>query len=242
MIVYGTLYLIPSLIGESPIEKVIPPFNMKVIGNLKFFIVEEIKTARRFLKHVWPETNFETIHFFINNEHSTIHDQSSCIDPLLNGSDMGLLSEAGVPCVADPGAEIVNLAHDHNIKVIPLIGASSLLLSLMASGFNGQNFVFHGYLPIDKNSRIKKIREIEKSVYANNQTQIFIEAPYRNFQLFQSITEVCSDITRLCIATDLTMESEIIMVRSIRNWKGNTRTFIKSQRCFCCISSYKVTK
>jgi 16S rRNA (cytidine1402-2'-O)-methyltransferase len=220
MIVRGTLYLIPSTIGETPVEKVIPGYNMTVIGSLKYFIVEEIRTARRFLKQVSPGIDLNTVVFFINNEHSKENDLSSCIEPLFNGSDMGLLSEAGMPCVADPGAEIVKLAHDHNIRVIPLIGASSLLLSLMASGFNGQNFVFHGYLPIDKINRIKKIREIEKSIFTNNQTQIFIEAPYRNIQLFEAITEACSDNTRLCIATDLTMESEVIKVQTIRNWKG----------------------
>jgi 16S rRNA (cytidine1402-2'-O)-methyltransferase len=194
--------------------------------------VEEIKTARRFLRQISPGIDLDKIVFFVNNEHSKENDLSSCIDPLLNGSDMGLLSEAGVPCVADPGSEIVKLAHDHNIKVIPLIGASSLLLSLMASGFNGQNFVFHGYLPIDKISRTKKIKEIEKSVYSNNQTQIFIEAPYRNIQLFQAMTDVCSDNTRLCIATDLTMESEVIKVQSIRNWKGKRPDIHKKPTVF----------
>ena len=216
----GILYLIPSMIGESPVAKVVPVYNIKVIEDLRFFIVEEIKTARRFLKQVSPGIDLEKVQFLVNNEHSKVHDHSSCIEPLLNGSDMGLLSEAGIPGVADPGAEIVKLAHLHNIKVVPLIGASSLLLSLMASGFNGQNFVFHGYLPIDKSFRIKKIKEIERSVYMNNQTQIFIEAPYRNFQLFQAITEVCSDKTWLCLATDLTMESEFIKVDTVRNWKG----------------------
>jgi 16S rRNA (cytidine1402-2'-O)-methyltransferase len=232
MIIHGILYLIPSMIGESPVTKVIPGFNIKVIEDLRFFIVEEIKTARRFLRQVSPGIDFDTIQFFINNEHSKDHDQSSCIEPLLNGSDMGLLSEAGIPCVADPGAEIVKLAHQHNIKVVPLIGASSLLLSLMASGFNGQNFVFHGYLPIDKISRIKKIKDIERSIYLNNQTQIFIEAPYRNIQLFEAITEVCSDTTQLCIATDLTMESETIKVQSIRNWKGKKPDFHKKPTVF----------
>ena len=232
MRVQGTLYLVPSMIGESPVAKVIPGFNQIVIRDLRYFIVEEIKTARRFLKHVCPDIDLQKIHFLVNNEHTQIQDLSSVIEPLLNGSDMGLLSEAGMPCVADPGAEIVKLAHHHNIKVIPLIGASSLLLSLMASGFNGQNFVFHGYLPIDRISRVKKIREIEKSVYSHNQTQIFIEAPYRNFQLFQSITEACSDNTRLCLATDLTMETEIIKVQSIRNWKGKKPDIHKKPTVF----------
>jgi 16S rRNA (cytidine1402-2'-O)-methyltransferase len=232
MMVHGTLYLIPSMIGESPITKIIPAYNLKVIKDLKYFIVEEIKTARRFLKQVSPDVDLQTILFLVNNEHTQVQDLSSIIEPLLNGSDMGLLSEAGMPCVADPGAEIVKLAHHHNIKVIPLIGASSLLLSLMASGFNGQNFVFHGYLPIDKSNRIKKIREIEKSVFNNNQTQIFIEAPYRNLQLFQSITEVCSDNTRLCLATNLTMESEVIKVQSIRSWKGRQPDIHKKPTVF----------
>ena len=145
---------------------------------------------------------------------------------------MGLLSEAGTPCIADPGAEIVRLAHQNNITVIPLTGPSSLLLSLMASGFNGQNFVFHGYLPIEKNSRVKKIREIEKSVYTNDQTQVFIEAPYRNLQLFKAITEVCADNTMLCIATDLTMESEAITVKSVRFWKDKNPDIHKKPTIF----------
>jgi 16S rRNA (cytidine1402-2'-O)-methyltransferase len=217
---HGKLYLIPSLIGDSLITKVIPDFNMNLIVRLKYFIVEEIKTARRFLKKISPGIDLDEIQFFVNNEHSKFEEQLLSINPLLNGTDTGLLSEAGMPCIADPGAVIVKLAHQNYIKVVPLIGASSLLLSLMASGFNGQNFVFHGYLPIDKISRIKKIREIEKSVYTHNQTQIFIEAPYRNIQLFHSITETCSDDTLLCVASDLTMESEKIDVRPIRNWRG----------------------
>jgi 16S rRNA (cytidine1402-2'-O)-methyltransferase len=228
----GSLYLIPSMLGESPIIRIIPPFNTQVISRLKYFIVEEIKTARRFLKKVYPEIDFETISFLVNNEHSSGKNLSSLIDPLLNGEDMGLLSEAGMPCIADPGAEIVSLAHQHHVKIIPLTGPSSLLLSLMASGFNGQNFAFHGYLPIDKSERIKKIRELEKSVYSNDQTQIFIEAPYRNSQLFQSITEVCSDNTLLCIATDLTMESETIKVQTIRNWKGKNPGIHKKPTIF----------
>ena len=232
MIKRGTLYLIPSLLGESPSAKVIPAFNMNIIRTLRYFIVEEIRTARRFLKQLDPDFDINARQFLINNEHSTSHDHSLCLEPLLSGSDTGLLSEAGMPCVADPGAEIVKLAHDHNIKVVPLIGASSLLLSLMASGFNGQNFVFHGYLPIDKISRLKKIMEIEKSVYMNNQTQIFIEAPYRNLQLFEALTAVCTDNTLLCTATDLTTESEVIKVHTIKNWKGKHPDFHKKPTVF----------
>ena len=228
----GSLYLIPSMLGESPNSRIIPPFNTQVISRLKYFIVEEIKTARRFLKKVYPEIDFGTISFLVNNEHSSGEEISFFIEPLLNGEDVGLISEAGTPCVADPGAEIVSLAHQHHVKIIPLTGPSSLLLSLMASGFNGQNFAFNGYLPIDKSDRIKKIRELEKSVYSNDQTQIFIEAPYRNSQLFQSITEVCSDNTLLCIATDLTMESETIRVQTVRNWKGKNPGIHKKPTTF----------
>ena len=228
----GKLYLIPSLLGESPVSRALPAFNIQIIAKLKYFIVEEIRTARRFLKKVNPESDFETLSFFINNEHSSEQELISFIEPLLNGEDMGLLSEAGTPCLADPGAGIVSLASQHDIRVIPLVGPSSILLSLIASGFNGQNFAFHGYLPIDNTGRRKKIRELEKSVYSDDQTQIFIETPYRNTQLFHSITETCSDHTLLCLATNLTMESESIVVKSVRNWKGNKPDIHKKPTVF----------
>jgi 16S rRNA (cytidine1402-2'-O)-methyltransferase len=216
----GTLYLIPSLLGDCPVERAVPAYNIEIIRSLKYFIVEEIRTARRFIRKACPDSNIDLMQFLVFNEHTGVDDLSTFIKPLLDGNNTGLLSEAGTPCVADPGSELVWLAREHEIRVVPLIGPSSLLLSLMASGFNGQNFAFHGYLPIEKSLRIKKIRELEKSIQVNDQTQIFIETPYRNLQLFQAILEICNDNTRLCIACDLTTESEQIMVKSVRDWKG----------------------
>ena len=216
----GRLYLIPSTLGESPVNNSFPAFNLDVIRSVHCFIVEEVRTARRFIKKVCHDVNIETVHFLVFNEHSQTIDLSSYMTPLMNGEDVGLLSEAGMPCIADPGSSVVALAHSLGIAVIPLTGPSSIFLSLMASGFNGQNFIFHGYLPIEKPLRVKKIREIEKSIYSFNQTQIFIETPYRNLQLFQSIIETCGDSTQLCIACDLTSESEFIKVMPIKIWRG----------------------
>ena len=215
----GTLYLIPSILGESPADHSIPALNGRVITSIKFFIVEEIRTARRFIKKVCPDLDLGPLTFLVFNEHNDKADINSYVAPLMDGNDVGLLSEAGTPCVADPGAEIVALAQEKDIRVVPLTGPSSLILSLMASGFNGQNFNFHGYLPIEKSQRIKKIKEIEKQVYSHNQTQIFIETPYRNQQMFQALTETCNEKTLLCLACDLTTESEFIKVMTIREWK-----------------------
>jgi 16S rRNA (cytidine1402-2'-O)-methyltransferase len=216
----GTLYLLPSLLGETKPETVIPVQNLDIIRSTKYYIVEEIRTARRFLKKACPEINIDGLTFLVNNEHSSSIDLDMCIEPLLKGLDTGLLSEAGTPCVADPGAAIVRLAHHHQIRVVPLTGPSSLLLALMASGFNGQNFVFHGYLPIDKNQRQKKLKEIERSIYTFDQTQIFIETPYRNIQMFETILGVCSGSTLLCLAADLTTNIEKIVVLPVKDWKG----------------------
>ena len=229
---YGTLYLLPSALGESPVNKVIPAYNIEIMRHLNYFIVEEIRTARRFLKKACPDIDISSITFIMHNEHSKPEELSSCIEPLLNRADTGLLSEAGIPCVADPGSEIVRLARHHNIKVVPLVGPSSLLLALMASGFNGQNFVFYGYLPIDKHDRQKKLREIEKAAYNHDQTQIFIEAPYRNLQLFDSIIENCSENMHLCIATDVTTDSEKIEVHSVKDWKGKRPEIYKKPTVF----------
>ena len=218
----GTLYLLPSPLGETGIHKAIPAYNIEVISRLKCFIVEEIRTARRFLKKACPQINIDELTFIVNNEHSKEADHQLCIEPLLNDQDTGLLSEAGIPCVADPGAGVVKVARENGIRVIPLAGASSILLALMASGFNGQNFAFHGYLPVDRKERIRKIKEIERAAYSSDQTQIFIETPYRNIQLLDALKMTCLDQTLLCIATDLTLETEQIDVRPVGRWKkGN---------------------
>jgi 16S rRNA (cytidine1402-2'-O)-methyltransferase len=228
----GTLYLIPSFLGESAANNVFPLANGDIIIGIKDFIVEEIRTTRRFLKKICPEINIDDLTFTLYNEHSNSTDAATILEPLLNGRNAGIISEAGTPCVADPGSLVVRLAHESGIRVVPLIGPSSILLALMASGFNGQEFAFHGYLPIDKPARLKRIREIEQDIYKKNQTQIFIETPYRNLQLFQAITETCQGSTFLCLATLLTTLEESIITLSIKEWKKIKPDFNKKPTVF----------
>jgi 16S rRNA (cytidine1402-2'-O)-methyltransferase len=228
----GKLYLIPSMLGESPAENVFPPFNAWIINGIRHFIVEELRTARRFLKKACPEIDIDQLTFYIYNEHSSTADLHTFIEPLLNGHDTGIISEAGTPCVADPGSAIVSMAHASGIRVVPLVGPSSILLALMASGFNGQQFTFHGYLPIDKRDRAKRIREIEQVMRLNHQTQIFIETPYRNLQLLQAILESCHDSTLLCLAVSLTEPGESIVTRSVKEWKKITPEINKKPAVF----------
>ena len=203
----GKLYLIPSTIGESPIDNVIPAYNKYVINEIDIYIVEEIRTARRFLKKAGLVKPIDDLTFFVLNEHSKPEEIDNYLDAIQKGENIGLLSEAGVPCIADPGADIVRIAQQKNIEVVPLVGPSSILLALMASGFNGQQFAFLGYLPVDKNLRINKIKEIERNVFQKNETQIFIETPYRNNQLIESLLQTCRNETLLCIATDITLRN-----------------------------------
>ena len=187
----GKLYLVPSTLGEESPLNVLPPVIAQTIEKLKYFIVEDIKTARRFLKKVNLEIVIDDLSFQVLNEHTPEQEIPSLLAPLVQGNDAGLLSEAGLPCVADPGAMLVSFAHEKGIRVIPLPGPSSVFLALMASGFNGQNFAFHGYLPINKPERIQKIKELETAVYLKDQTQIFIETPYRNNQMLEALGSVC---------------------------------------------------
>ncbi|MFZ4398952.1 MAG: SAM-dependent methyltransferase [Bacteroidales bacterium] len=228
----GKLYLIPSTIGESPIDNVIPGYNKDVINEIDIYIVEEIRTARRFLKKAGLLKPIDDLVFFVLNEHSKPEEIDHYLDAIQNGENIGLLSEAGVPCIADPGADIVRIAQQKNIEVVPLVGPSSILLALMASGFNGQQFAFLGYLPVDKNLRINRIKEIEKNVYQKNETQIFIETPYRNNQLIESILQSCRSETLLCIATDITLPTAFIKTKSISAWKKSVPDFHKKTTVF----------
>ncbi len=215
----GTLYLIPSTLGEDSPVNVLPGIVPETISRLRHFIVEDVRTARRFLKKILPDIVIDDLSFEILNEHTVADEIPALLAPLMEGEDLGLLSEAGLPCVADPGSLLVGYAHENGIKTVPLPGPSSIFLALMASGFNGQNFAFHGYLPIDKRERLQKIRELETAVYQKDQTQIFIETPYRNQQMLQAITGACRPQTRICIAIDLTLPGETIisgMVSQIR--------------------------
>ncbi len=214
----GTLYLIPSVLGDTAPVSSLPPDIPARVEKLHRFIVEDVRTARRFLKKIQPGINIDSLTFQVLDEHTRPEEISSLLSPLLEGQDMGLLSEAGLPCVADPGALLVSFAHENGVKVVPLTGPSSIFLALMASGFNGQKFAFSGYLPIDKKERALKIKELESAVYQNDQTQIFIETPYRNHQMMEALTSTCHPQTRICIAFDLTLPGETILNHTAKQW------------------------
>ena len=215
----GKLYLIPSDLGDSNLDHIQPANHAVIIKTLREFIVEDIRTARRFLKKVDRNTDIDSINFQLLNEHTAEADIPQLLGPVKAGSDTGLLSEAGLPCVADPGSALVLAAHNENIRVVPLTGPSSIFLALMASGFNGQNFCFHGYLPIDKRERKAKLAALERKAGTGRETQIFIETPYRNKAMMESILDICKDHTQLCIAAGLTTAQEFISTKTIREWK-----------------------
>ena len=216
----GHLFLIPSFLGEheNPKDYIIP-FLTQSINNLDYFIVENVREARRFLRKAGYTKNFEQVQFEEINEHSNKSNLSPYIKPLLNGKNTGLISDAGCPGIADPGAEIIALAHKEGIRVIPLAGASSILMAMMASGMNGQNFAFNGYLPVKPHERSSKIKQLESMSKHQNQSQIFIETPYRNNQLLEDMLKQCNENTLLCIACDIMLPSEFIKTQTIKNWK-----------------------
>lgn len=226
------LYLIPVLLGETSIDQVIPSYNKSIVSELKYYIVENIRTARRFLKKCDPDINIDALTFFELNKHTDIKDISGFLDPMKAGESIGVMSEAGCPGVADPGADVVAIAQQKGYKVMPLVGPSSILMAIMASGFNGQSFAFHGYLPIDSNDRVSKIKQLEARCYKENQTQLFIETPYRNQKLAEDILEHCKPHTQLCIATNITCENEQIVTKRIKAWKGKLPDFNKKPTVF----------
>lgn len=215
----GTLYLIPVPLGPMPALEALPPSLLTTIRPLRHFVVEQAKTARAFLKAVGTDTPLQELLLNELNEHSKGKAINHLLDPLRAGHDVGLLSEAGCPAIADPGADLVALAQKEGIRVVPLVGPSSLLLALMASGLNGQRFAFQGYLPAKEGDRQKALRELENESRKRGQTQLFIETPYRNRALFDAILQHCQPNTRLCVATDLTLSSESVQTRSIAGWK-----------------------
>lgn len=215
-----SLILIPTTLGDlDSVNKVLPDYNLKLTYGIKVFIVEQIRTARRFLKKIKHPLPIDDMTFYELNKHTDQNQVFSYLTAIEQGESVGLISEAGTPCVADPGSVIVKIAHQKNIDVIPLVGPNSIILSLMASGFNGQNFSFHGYLPVDKNERSRKIQQIETATYKNDQTQIFIETPYRNMQVFENLLKTCKGNTLLCIACNISLEDQYIKTKSIQDWK-----------------------
>jgi len=218
----GTLYLIPVPLGPIAPAESLPANVLATIKPLTHFVVEQAKTARAFLKAAGTDTPLQELILTELNEHTKANELDRLLAPLRAGHDVGLLSEAGCPAVADPGANLVALAQKESIRVVPLIGPSSLLLALMASGLNGQRFAFQGYLPAKETDRSKALKELESESRKQQQTQIFIETPYRNRQMFDSILQACQPGTRLAVATDLTLPGESVLTRTIQQWKKQT--------------------
>ncbi len=216
----ASLFLIPVTLGETEHRKVLPEYNKEIISGIRHFIVENIRTARRFLKKTDPAIVIDELTFYELNKHTTADQVAGYLSPLSKGEPMGIISEAGCPAIADPGADVVAIAQQKGYTVVPLVGPSSILMSVMASGFNGQSFAFHGYLPIDSSERSLMIKKLENRMYAENQTQLFIETPYRNNKLAEELLRSCRPGTRLCIAADISCENEYIKTRTIREWKG----------------------
>ena len=215
----GNLYLIPNLLGESEVTQVLPAHVREVVLLCKHFIVENTKNARHFIKQIAPEHPQSELELFVLNKHTPEEDKQSFLSPCLAGLPMGIISDAGCPAIADPGSDVVRLAHRKGIRVVPLVGPSSLLLSLMASGLNGQSFAFNGYLPIDKSERKAALKRLEKRAKEERQSQLFIETPYRNEALFEEMLQLLSPQTSLCVATNVTLSQESIHTYTIAEWK-----------------------
>lgn len=216
------LYLLPVTLGDTAIDAVLPAYNGEVIRAIRHFIVEDVRSARRFLKKVDREIDIDALTFYPLNKHTSPEAISGYLKPLLAGESMGVISEAGCPAVADPGADVVAIAQRKNLKVVPLVGPSSIILSVMASGFNGQSFAFHGYLPIEPAERAKRLKQLEQRIYNEQQTQLFIETPYRNNKMVEDILHNCRPQTRLCIAANITCEGEYIRTKTVKEWQGHT--------------------
>ncbi len=214
------LYLLPVTLGDTSVETVLPSYNKEIILGIRHFIVEDVRSARRFLKKVEKAIDIDALSFYPLNKHTSSEAISGYLKPLQEGCPMGVISEAGCPAVADPGADVVAIAQRKNLRVIPLVGPSSIILSVMASGFNGQSFAFHGYLPIEPTERVKRIKQLEQRIYNENQTQLFIETPYRNNKLAEDILRNCRPQTKLCIAANITCEGEYIRTKTVKEWQG----------------------
>lgn len=217
---FGKLYLIPTDLGDNPVWEVLPPSIKEIIELTDHYIVENEKSARRFIKKIHPRKSQSALQLNLLNKFTEVAEMETFLKPCKEGNPMGLLSEAGCPAIADPGAEIVKLAHRENVQVVPLVGPSSLILALMGSGMNGQSFAFNGYLPIDKNQRKNELKRLERLSKEHNQSQLFIETPYRNNQMMEDLCANLHAQTRVCVACDLTLASEYIRTYSISEWKN----------------------
>jgi len=231
----GTLYLIPVTLGDDMVQHVIPDYVLNVARNLETFVVESEKSARHFLSTIKTLKPVRELNLHLLNEHTDMKVLPDLLAPLLAGQNVGLMSDAGCPAVADPGAQLVQLAHKKGIRVVPMVGPSSILLSLMASGLNGQQFAFLGYLPVEKLQRNQKLKEIEKRSASHKETQLFIETPYRNQAMLDAILQTCHAQTQLCIACDVSLPSEMIVTKSIASWKTSVPIDIHKRPCLFLI-------
>lgn len=228
----ASLYLIPVTLGETEHRRVLPDYNREVVGRIHHFIVENVRTARRFLKKTDPAIVIDQLTFYELNKHTSPEEVTGYLAPLARGEDVGVISEAGCPAIADPGADVVAIAQRKGYPVVPLVGPSSILMSVMGSGFNGQSFAFHGYLPIDASERTNAIKRLEGRIYAENQTQLFIETPYRNNKLAEELIRTCRSSTKLCIASQITCEDEFIRTRPVKEWAGKVPDLSKKPTIF----------
>jgi len=215
----GNLYLIPCTLGETPPLEVLPLLVKKAVEEIDYYVVEHEKNARRFIKSISPRKSQPDLQFKLINKYTDESEIPEMLAPCHEGLDVGVISDAGCPGIADPGAAVVEEAHKQGIKVVPLVGPSSILMAMMASGFNGQNFAFNGYLPIDKRERRKEIKRLERLSEEYNQSQLFIETPYRNNQLLESILSTVQGNTRICVACDISLPDEFILTLTADEWK-----------------------
>lgn len=232
----GKLYLIPVMLGEESPQQVIPSHNTEIINSLDEFVVENLRSARRALRSMGYTRDFDETSFHVLDKRTPAGEIQTFLVSAIQGKNLGLLSEAGNPCIADPGSELVKTAHQKGVSVVPLVGPGSIMMALIASGFNGQNFCFHGYLPIDKRERQQKLKELRNSVLQKRQTQIFMETPYRNNPLIADILTVCGDSVLLCIASQIGQKDELIKTMTIAEWKRKTPDLHKKPSVFLLYS------
>lgn len=228
----GKIYLFPSLLAPVDVDTVLPQRNIALIASVHYFVVEELRTARRFLKACDRSIDIDACHFDVLNEHTPAAEVEAMLAPAMEGHDIGVISEAGCPAVADPGADLVAVAQRRGIEVVPLVGPSSILMSLMGSGFNGQSFAFLGYLPIDSRKRTDALRHMERDIRSRRQTQIFIETPYRNNRLIAELAATLPADMLLCVAADITGPSQSIITRPLRYWRTATYDYAKRPAIF----------
>ncbi|WP_300506592.1 SAM-dependent methyltransferase [uncultured Duncaniella sp.] len=214
----AALYLIPSTMSDAPVTDVIPDGNLEIIRGVKHFVVENVRTVRRFLKRCDRNIDIDSLTFTVLDEHTRPEEISAMLSPLAEGHPVGVISEAGCPAIADPGADLVAIAQEKGYEVVPLVGPSSILLSLMGSGFNGQSFAFIGYLPHEAKARTARLRELEQRIRRENQTQIFIETPYRNNKLIAELASTLPPGLKLCVASDITGPQQTILTLPLSKW------------------------